>query len=172
MLKVKDIVAACQTANLASNGSLREGETLLSITNPHEFVGSFGVSSTMFPCVENVLFADPTLRGNSCSRYSNSIDKTPNYRIMGHIWNRTNLAMSVNAGLIPKDNYYGKFHPLIPIIQCGDICTKEGCAGDPVFNTRREVVGIIVSNNSTNQVAIHVTLIREFVKEECIHDQD
>ncbi|KAL6584613.1 hypothetical protein OROMI_003902 [Orobanche minor] len=53
----------------------------------------------------------------------------------------------------------------IPIIQCAGFLCRHGCSGGPVFNSHGKVVGMLVGDFDACQIAIHVTMLKDFVKE-------
>lgn len=159
LLKVNG-VNDIQFGDLATDGSLHEGSILLSISNPSKFERTFGLTHVMFPCVEDVILPNSLETKMTCSNYDNyphAIDRTPAYRIMGHIWNKSTLDDS--------RSYYGMLHPMIPIIQFGNLCVGVGSSGGPLFNVRGEVVGMIAYDVSYSMYGVHVTLIREYLRE-------
>lgn len=159
LLKVDNVVG-CECVTLASDGSLRQGDNLFCIANPDMCVGSFGLAHVSYACVEDVNI--PT-GANACSQHvSNVNNETPPYLVMGHFWNRSYLT----SNKAPSNNWKRRLHAMIPVVHSGNICEGMfGAAGAPVFNIKGEVVGMLLTcDDEDDQLAIHVTLIREYLK--------
>lgn len=53
----------------------------------------------------------------------------------------------------------------IPIIQCAGLLCQDGCSRGPIFNTQGKLVGMMVGETDDGQIAIHVSLLKRFVKD-------
>ncbi|KAF5751204.1 hypothetical protein HS088_TW02G00214 [Tripterygium wilfordii] len=108
-----------------------------------------------YRCVEDVFI--PTDH-QTCSQYdSTALTRTLNYRVMGDIWN-VNVFRRLLAAQV-KLEHAKNLHPLVPVIQCSSFVS--GPSGS-VFNG--EVVGMMVLVSEGYDIAVHVTLLREFMK--------
>lgn len=58
----------------------------------------------------------------------------------------------------PKYTFLEKLDPQLPVIQCSDFKWPDCCAGGPLFDTNRKVVGMALIE-TTCQVAIHVSFL-------------
>ncbi|XP_015064958.1 uncharacterized protein LOC107010226 isoform X2 [Solanum pennellii] len=146
----------CPYVGLNNNDSLSVGQILLHIGHPYNFVGSFLTGKIAFECKGNIEIPRTNL---TCKSYTPSaLETTPEYRIMGDIWNR-------HVFVDPRSFTYEKnLHPFVPVIQmCGFIC-GEGCSGGPVFNVRGEVVGMVAMSANGYEIAIHVAILRETLR--------
>lgn len=146
----------CPYVGLNNNDSLSVGQTLLHIGHPNNFVGSFLTGKIAFECKGNIEIPMTNL---TCKSYTPSaLETTPEYRIMGDIWN-------MHVFVDPRSFTYEKnLHPFVPVIQmCGFIC-GEGCSGGPVFNVRGEVVGMVAMSANGYEIAIHVAILRETLR--------
>ncbi|XP_015576305.2 probable periplasmic serine endoprotease DegP-like isoform X1 [Ricinus communis] len=159
LLQVKG-VSDCSFGRFAADGSIFAGQNLLHVGHPANFVGSFLIGKAAFQCVNDVVLPTGT---QICQNYqSTALHNTPRYRVMGDIWNiddfkkhPSNVSFSFEKSL----------HPLIPVIQiCGLVC-GEGCSGGPVFNSKGEIVGMVALGANGFQIAIHVSLLKHFLKE-------
>lgn len=157
----------CQYVGLNNSDSLSVGQTLLHIGHPNNFVGSFLTGKIAFECKGNIEIPTTNL---TCKSYTpTALETTPEYRIMGDIWNR-------HVFVDPRSFTYEKnLHPFVPVIQMYGFICGEGCSGGPVFNFRGEVVGMVAMSANGYEIAIHVAILRETVrlfKEQHSDDED
>ncbi|KAH0718290.1 hypothetical protein KY285_014321 [Solanum tuberosum] len=157
----------CQYVGLNNSDSLSVGQTLLHIGHPNNFVGSFLTGKIAFECEGNIEIPTTNL---TCKSYTpTALETTPEYRIMGDIWNR-------HVFVDPRSFTYEKnLHPFVPVIQMYGFVCGEGCSGGPVFNFRGEVVGMVAMSANGYEIAIHVAILRETVrlfKEQHSDDED
>lgn len=158
LLKVNNI-ESCGSIALAPDGSLREGETLYHIGHPHSFVGSCLIGNAAYSCSESAIIPKDS---RTCEEFvCDPLSSTSEYRIMGHVFNRDVFAKPGRQ----VDEYEKELHPLVPIIQFSGLCCEDGCSGGPVFNDRKQIVGLLIGRVDGFEIAVHVTLLRFFVQD-------
>ncbi|AES98090.2 putative peptidase S1, PA clan [Medicago truncatula] len=159
---------------LADDGSIANCETLLQLGHLGDLVWSVFIGRAAYPCVKSF---KPSGRDESepfgratCGGYvSNSLKTTPTYRILGDMWNANYFATHKEK----KFMFQKKLRASIPIIQCvGFSCTDDACSGGPVLNTQGKIVGMIVGQSNDCQIAIHVTVLEKFLKNNLIAAQE
>ncbi|CAH9125431.1 unnamed protein product [Cuscuta epithymum] len=129
---------------------------LFHMGNPQNFVGTFATGHCLFPC-KNVVVPSVRL---TCAEYeSQALARTPEYRIMGDIWNMESFPSG------KKFAYEKELNPLIPIIQMSGLVGGGGSSGGPVFNTNQELVGMLVMGADGFEIAIHVSMLKQFLKD-------
>lgn len=110
LLKVNK-VSDCTVGEFVSDGSIWEGQPLLHIGHPYDLVGSYLIGRACFPCVEDVI---PPRNSETCGSYDSKVGKqTPEYRVMGHMWNTAYF--SKNEGL--SFPFEKSLVPSLPIVQ-------------------------------------------------------
>ncbi|XP_050237532.1 uncharacterized protein LOC126687161 [Mercurialis annua] len=158
LLRVKN-VPCCNFGRFAVDSSLFEGQKVLHMGHPGNFVGSLTVGTVVFPCVDNV---HVPLDNQKCENYTcTALNITPQYRIMGNIWNS-----GVWVGADLEDYVFERqLHPQTPIIQIYGLGFRDGCLGGPVFNIRGEIVGMMSMSHLNFEIAIHGSLLRQVLSE-------
>ncbi|KAK1362890.1 hypothetical protein POM88_038451 [Heracleum sosnowskyi] len=155
LLKVNN-VTDCSVGEFVSDGSIWKGQPLLHIGHPFDFVGSYLIGRACFSCVENVI--SPRNSENCGSYDSKACKQTPEYRVMGHMWNRAyfsrnqDLSFSFEKSLVPS----------VPIVQCNGINARPGSSGGPLFNMEGKVAGMLVGKVDGFDIAIHVAALKMF----------
>jgi hypothetical protein len=144
-------------AEFADDGSISDCQTLLQVGHSEDLIWSIFVGRAAYPCVKDLVPPGPF---KTCVNYQFDLKKTPSHRIMGHIWNQKYF----DAHQSEKFPFEKNLDPSIPIIQCNGFMCRKGCSGGPVFNIQGQVVGMLVGEFDSCQTAIHVSLLKEFMK--------
>ncbi|KAG9154646.1 hypothetical protein Leryth_021141 [Lithospermum erythrorhizon] len=144
-------------AEFAEDGAISSCQTLLHVGHSQSLVYSVFVGRAVYPCVNDCL---PRRREICASYVCSSLNATPDYRIMGHVFNKDYFREHQSINFPYEKTLYAH----IPIIQCAGLYCESICAGGPVFNTQGHIVGMIIGEKDGCEIAIHVALLKEFVR--------
>ncbi|XP_043812056.1 uncharacterized protein LOC110613158 [Manihot esculenta] len=162
LLHIKGVHDSCY-GRLARDRSLNVAQMLLYI-HPYSFVGSFLVGKVAFQCVDDVVLPTGT---QTCQTYlSTALQSIPRYRIIGDVWNSH---VFENFETNVKWTFEKSLHPLVPLIQIYGFVFGESSSGGPVFNTEGEIMGMLSMGSGGFDIAIHVSLLRQVMREKEEH---
>lgn len=151
-----DKVIDCSVGEFVSDGSLWEGQRLLYIGHSRNLVGSYLIGRACFPCIADVI---PPKNSETCGEYDPTArKKTPEYRVMGHVWNTEYFTRNRDV----SSPFEKSLVPTVPIIQCNGFNTGPGCSGGPIFNMKGKVVGMLIAGLDGYDIAIHVAALKMF----------
>ena len=157
LLTVKDLKDGIY-AEFVEDGCISNCQTLVQVGHSHDCVWSIFVGRAAYQCVNNCVEFNCR---EICAKYvPSSLKTTPDYRIIGHMWNREYFARSK----LKKFTFEKNLQPTIPIIQCVRFLGRDSCSGGPVFNVEGQIVGMLIGEADNCQIAIHVNLLKEFIK--------
>ncbi|KAL9242996.1 hypothetical protein vseg_016938 [Gypsophila vaccaria] len=146
------------------SGKLEVGETVMLLGHPYHHVGSGMFGRVAYPCPKTASFS--TIRAKTCETYkSREWKRTPKYRIMGHFWNEDVIERAENDAVNPRDvSFEKRLYAQLPMIQMTGLVGGYGASGGPIFNLKKQIVGMYVMNQDGHEIGIHVSALKMFRK--------
>ncbi|KAK9742977.1 hypothetical protein RND81_03G209100 [Saponaria officinalis] len=142
------------------NGNVSIGETLYLIGNPAGLVGTFTIGQAAYPCLDSVKF---NLDGDQtkCSNYHT----TPTYRIIGDFWDYGHgTFFQMTSEEWEQRAFEKNLLACLPVVQCSNLVGGHGASGGPIFNSKKDVVGMLLGSIGGYEIGLHVSALRKFVK--------